>query len=127
MAPYIDPNQRFVVEIFVRRLKDSIAFYGAFGFRLVREEARFAELAFEDQHLLFLHERTDLPPVPPPPQANIRVIVQGVDELWNKAKEMGAKIVEPIQKRPSGLRDFTIADPDGFGLKLAAFVWDQDE
>jgi hypothetical protein len=35
---------------------------------------------------------------------------------------MGARVVSPIGDRYYGLRDFTIADPDGFGLRFASWL-----
>ena len=45
-----------------------------------------------------------------------------VDRLWLVAREMGARVVSPIGDRSYGLRDFTIADPDGFGLRFASWL-----
>jgi len=33
--------------------------------------------------------------------------------------ELGARVIDPIAERYYGLRDFTIADPDGFGIRFA--------
>jgi uncharacterized glyoxalase superfamily protein PhnB len=45
-----------------------------------------------------------------------------VDAYWQLAKEMGAQIIIPIADRYYGLRDFTIADPDGFGVRFASLL-----
>ena len=58
----------------------------------------------------------------PFPPANIRVMVPNVDEYWRLAQDIGARIVEPIADRSYGLRDFIIADPDGFGLRFASVL-----
>ena len=52
--------------------------------------------------------------------ANVRVMVPNVDDCWRLANEIGARIVVPIADRYYGLRDFTIADPDGFGVRFAS-------
>jgi uncharacterized glyoxalase superfamily protein PhnB len=60
-------------------------------------------------------------PAPPDfPLANVRVMVPDVDDLWRRANGIGARIVVPIADRYYGLRDFTIADPDGFGIRFAS-------
>ena len=59
-----------------------------------------------------------MPPPPDFPPANIRVMVPNVDDIWKLAVEIGAAIVNPIEDRRYGLRDFTIADPDGFGVRF---------
>ena len=56
------------------------------------------------------------------PPANIRVMVPNVDEKWRLAIESGGRIVVPIDDRYYGLRDFTIADPDGFGIRFASIL-----
>jgi uncharacterized glyoxalase superfamily protein PhnB len=48
--------------------------------------------------------------------------VPNVDEQWRVANEIGARIVIPIADRYYGLRDFTIADPDGFGVRFASLL-----
>lgn len=54
------------------------------------------------------------------PTANIRIMVPNVDEYWNLSNEIGARVVLPIGDRYYGLRDFIIADPDGFGVRFAS-------
>ena len=51
-------------------------------------------------------------------------MVQRVDDYWKLALESGAPVVVPIGDRYYGLRDFTIADPDGFGVRFAANLED---
>jgi len=36
--------------------------------------------------------------------------------------EIGARIILPVADRYYGLRDFTIADPDGFGVRFATLL-----
>ena len=87
------------------------------------------ELTWED-HRLFLAELSafrdvDKPALASPPSfplANVRVMVPNVDEYWKLANEIGAKIIVPIGDRYYGLRDFTIADPDGFGVRFGSVL-----
>jgi catechol 2,3-dioxygenase-like lactoylglutathione lyase family enzyme len=97
--------------------KRSLAFYRALGFDLLREEETFAVLAWEG-HRLFLDQKNDLPEAPPTPVMNVRVMVPDVDRVWEQVNELGLRIVAPIGDRPYQLRDFTIADPDGFGVRF---------
>jgi uncharacterized glyoxalase superfamily protein PhnB len=46
-------------------------------------------------------------------------MVPNVDDCWRTAKEMGAQIIVPVGDGYYGLRDFTMADPDGFGVRFA--------
>jgi len=47
-------------------------------------------------------------------------MVPNVDDYWTRANEIGAQIIVSIDDRYYGLRDFTIADPDGFGIRFAS-------
>jgi catechol 2,3-dioxygenase-like lactoylglutathione lyase family enzyme len=126
---YVDPTEQLVVEIVVRDMERSVAFYRSFGFELLRDGGDFVELTWED-HRLFLAgiaafdgvEQAE--PAQPPefPLANVRVMVPNVDEWWKVAADVGGRIIVPIGDRYYGLRDFTIADPDGFGIRFASLL-----
>jgi catechol 2,3-dioxygenase-like lactoylglutathione lyase family enzyme len=126
MSEHIPPTEQLVTEIVVRNIRRSTEFYRRLGFKLHRDGGDFVELTWEG-HLLFLaelsafHEIAEVEPTERPrfPFANVRVMVSDVDQLWNLANELGAPIVLPIADRYYGLRDFTVADPDGFGIRFA--------
>lgn len=129
MARYVDSTLQLVTEILVRDIKRSTAFYRSLGFELLRDDGDFVELTWED-HCLFLAELSAFPEVPvapgssPPvfPAANVRVMVPDVDRLWALANELGAAVLIPVDDRYYGLRDFTITDPDGFGVRFASLL-----
>ena len=126
MSGYVPPTEQLVVEIVVRDMRRSTDFYRRLGFELLRDGGDFVELAWEG-HRLFLAEvsafrdtgSVERPERPRFPPANVRVMVPDVDECWRRAIEAGAPVVIPIADRYYGLRDFTIADPDGFGVRFA--------
>jgi catechol 2,3-dioxygenase-like lactoylglutathione lyase family enzyme len=126
---YVDPTEQLVVEIVVRDMERSVAFYRSLGFELLRDGGDFVELTWED-HRLFLAEIAAFDgvekaePAQPHefPLANVRVMVPNVDEWWKVAADVGARIIVPIGDRYYGLRDFTIADPDGFGIRFASLL-----
>jgi catechol 2,3-dioxygenase-like lactoylglutathione lyase family enzyme len=126
MKPYVPSTEQLVTEIVVRDIKASTEFYRRLGFALLRDGGDFVELTWED-HRLFLAqisafdavEQVDLPAPPRFPLANIRVMVPNVDDHWKAANEAGVRIIIPLSDRYYGLRDFTIADPDGFGVRFA--------
>ena len=118
-----------MTEIVVRDMKRSVAFYRSLGFELLRDDRDFVELTWED-HRLYLAEISAFPdaqwaelgePARVPP-ANVRVMVPNVDECWRTATDVGARVIIPIGDRYYGLRDFTIADPDGFGIRFATHL-----
>ena len=129
MSGYVDPTEQLVTEIVVRNIRRSVDFYSRLGFELLRDGDDFTELTWED-HRLFLAELSAfrelhdvaLPAPPQFPLANVRVMVPNVDEYWKLANEIGARIMVPIADRYYGLRDFTIADPDGFGVRFASML-----
>ena len=128
MSRYVNPTEQLVTEIVVRDIRRSIAFYQRLGFNLLRDGGDFVELTWED-HRLFLAELSafrDAPdaalPTPTFPLANVRVMVRNVDEYWKLVNEIGAQIIIPLADRYYGLRDFTIADPDGFGVRFASLL-----
>jgi catechol 2,3-dioxygenase-like lactoylglutathione lyase family enzyme len=132
MSPYVASTEQLVTEILVREIRRSIDFYRRLGFELLRDGGDFVELTWEE-HRLFLAERSafqgvehvELPPSPPFPLANVRVMVPDVDKYWALVREIGAEIAVPIGDRYYGLRDFTIRDPDGFGVRFASLLEDR--
>jgi catechol 2,3-dioxygenase-like lactoylglutathione lyase family enzyme len=129
MSRYVDSTEQLVTEIVVSSMKRSVEFYRSLGFELLRDGGDFVELTWED-HRLFLAEvsafrdvaQAGLGPPSQFPPANLRVMVANVDDYWRMANEIRARIVVPIANRYYGLRDFTIADPDGFGVRFASNI-----
>ena len=113
---YVPSNHQLIVELYTSDIKTSCAFYRAFGFEVVREESNFVVLRWEDS-MLFLEEIENCPP-PDCLVGNIRVMVANVDHYWELATKLGARVIRPIEDRYYGLRDFTIAGPDGIGLRF---------
>jgi catechol 2,3-dioxygenase-like lactoylglutathione lyase family enzyme len=97
-----------------------VDFYRSLGFEVLGRTDGFGTVAWEE-HELFLDERPHHEP-PPSPQANVRVMVPDVDAWWRRATGMGARVLAPVADREYGLRDFTIADPDGFGIRFATRI-----
>lgn len=118
---YVDPTEQLVVEVFVADLDRSLSFYEDLGFERVRASDGFAVLTWED-HQLYLDERSDPPEAPSSPPANVRVMVPDADAHWERFRELGIPVVAPIDDRAYGLRDFTVADPDGFGVRFGTRI-----
>ena len=119
MTTYVPATQQLVAEIFVRDASRAKAFYQQLGFEVSEDRGTFVVLTWEG-HELFLDQRSGLPTPSSVPQANMRVMVADVDTFWVRAQAMGAHVLAPIADRDYGLRDFTILDPDGFGLRFAS-------
>jgi len=126
---YVPATEQLVTEVVVRDIKRSTEFYRRLGFKLLRDGGDFVELTWEN-HRLFLAElsgfdgiqegESKTPPVVA--VANVRVMVPEVDYHWKRANQIGARIILPVSDRYYGLRDFTIADPDGFGIRFATVL-----
>ncbi len=121
MAEVTESTSQLVVEVFVRDLERSLVFYRAVGFDLMRRTGGFAVLSWAG-HVLFLDEQPQLPDLAGRERANVRVLVPDVDALWQRVQSLGATISAPIADRTYGLRDFTVRDPDGFGLRFASWL-----
>jgi catechol 2,3-dioxygenase-like lactoylglutathione lyase family enzyme len=123
MSSHSDIYEQLVIELYVRDFKVSCAFYQAFGFRMVRDEGDFAELQWEDG-LLFLEANPNAPPPLSFPIGNMRILVPNVDDYWTLSQQMGVQVIRSVENRSYGLRDFTIAGPDGLGLRFATRLSD---
>lgn len=129
MNRYVDPTEQLVTEIVVKDMERSVEFYRSLGFKVLRDGGDFVELTWEE-HRLFLAEpsafrdASHAVPANPVgfPVANVRVMVSDVDECWRLANEIGARVCVPIADRYYGLRDFIVADPDGFGVRFASRI-----
>ena len=123
MESYVNQGEQLVVALYVQHIKKSSEFYQRYGFEVVRDEGTFMELQWEDARL-FLAQVPTAPPPPAHPIGNIRVMVPNVNQYWNFANKQGAEILSPIENRDYGLRDFTIAGPDGLALRFATWLKD---
>lgn len=118
LSHYAESPQQLVVELYVQNVRASAQFYQRLGFRVERTEEHFAALNWERSRLLL----EEIPGQPDPPStivANMRILVPDVDRYWALCQELGLRVIKPIEDRYYGLRDFTVASPDGLGLRFA--------
>ncbi len=113
-------GDQLVVEVFVSDLDRSLAVYTALGFTLERRDGLFAALRWDGTEF-FLDQRADLPAIGAS-RANVRILTSDVDGMWSRAQQLGLRVEQPIADRYYGLRDFTVLDPDGFGLRFAGSI-----
>jgi catechol 2,3-dioxygenase-like lactoylglutathione lyase family enzyme len=122
---------RFRLELFVADLDTSVAFYErALGFRVARRETEYASLLRGDAEL-GLAPIAKLPVGGAAPGftqervardrgAGVEIVLE-VEDLAAAADAVGRAgfgLVEPPRERPWGLRDFRLADPDGYYLRV---------
>ena len=123
--PYVEAKDQLIVELYVTSLEESLRFYVGFGFEVIRNEGAFAELKWDDSRL-FLYEDPEAQ-IPANNVGNIRIMVADVDRYWALAERLGARVIRPIADKYYGLRDFTVAGPDGIGLRFATRLSDSQE
>ncbi len=122
---------RFRLELFVGDLDASIDFYErALGFRAVRREPGYASLRRGEAEL-GLARTADLPARGAGPGftrerlaagrgAGVEIVLE-VEDLADAVRAVeraGFALAEPVRERPWGLRDFRLADPDGYYLRV---------
>jgi len=124
---------RVRLELFVDDLAGSIAFYTeVLGFEVVRCTDRYASLR-RGRVVLGLGPVGKLPARVTGPGftqdrlranrgAGVEIVLEldsvtELTELHDRCRYQGL-VVEPLQDRPWGLRDFRLVDPDGFYLRI---------
>jgi lactoylglutathione lyase len=122
-----EPFVRVAPEFFVRDVAKSVAFYEQLGFTALRQEPLFAVVALGEAHVLLADERLGAAQLGDTAATrgagvNVRIMVDDVDSMYQRARAAGAPIVHDIADRDYGLRDFILSDPDGFMLRFAAPV-----
>lgn len=116
---YVEAKEQLIVELYVRDVKKSTAFYEKLGFAVIRKEPLFVELGWEDSRL-YLEQMPGQGEPPATLVANIRIMVSDVDRYWKLCEEMKLPVKRAIGNRYYGLRDFTVVSPDGIGLRFAS-------
>ena len=118
------------VELHVADIEATLAFYGALGFRVtkrwkdwVRLDRDGAELVLQGDAYLRNHDHYFTPHLDLSPRGvgvEITIEVDDVDAVYASAQEAGLRIVKPIQDRDWKARDFRLADPDGFFVRISS-------
>ena len=117
MNPALPENEsQGVVEIVGPDIEALLSFYLSIGFELERRTGDFAVVHWHGTRL-FLAGNPDAPVGEC--WRSLRIMVEDVDTMWQKANRLRLRIGNPIGDRVYGLRDFVLVDPAGFGLRFA--------
>ena len=121
---------RLRVELFVDDLDTSIGFYAALGFAVERREHDYASLRWGDA-VIGLGPVAKLPSTGPGPGftqerlAGVRGVgteivleVEDLDVALAAARAAGHPLADEPSDQPWGQRDFRLADPDGYYLRI---------
>jgi len=116
------------IEIFVSDLERSRAFYESLGFAVVRQWEDWVMLALGDNVLDLQGDAhvvkgphyftPEIDRFPRGTGVEISIEVEDVDALYERARSLGIDIVKGVQDRPWKARDFRIADPDGYFIRI---------
>lgn len=108
-----------VVEIVGPDLERSLAFYLALGFELERRTGPFAVVHWQGVRIFLAEDRAA---VAGERWASLRIMVSDVDAMWEEVSRLALPVECEIGDRFYGLRDFTIVDPSGFGIRFAQAI-----
>lgn len=108
-------NAQLVTELVSTDVVASVAFYQSLGFTLKRQTRGFAVLQWGKHYLFLCGGR----PAADGELPNIRVVVSDVDEKYRQVVGQGMATDGPPESRSYGLRDFTVFDPNGYGIRFA--------
>ena len=119
-----------VIEFFVSDVERSLAFYKTLGFDVAKRYDDWILLrrgdiklalqgdahAVEGPHYFTPHiQRT-----PRGTGVEVSIQVADVDAEYIRARTAGLNIVKSIQDRPWKARDFRVADPDGYFIRITS-------
>jgi catechol 2,3-dioxygenase-like lactoylglutathione lyase family enzyme len=122
------------VEFHVADVERSLVFYEALGFRVVRRWQDWIRLdrdgadlvLFSDAYVRRKPKRAPhyftpwIDGFPRGVGVEVTIEVTDVDAVFALAAGAGLPIVKEIQDRPWGARDFRLADPDGYFLRITS-------
>ena len=119
-----------VVEFFVRDIDRSIAFYRSLGFEIAKRYEDWILLQRGDIKLTLQSDAhvvagphyftPNIAQIPRGTGVEVSIQVTDVDAEYIRAKTAGLNIVKPMQDRPWKARDFRVADPDGYFLRITS-------
>jgi catechol 2,3-dioxygenase-like lactoylglutathione lyase family enzyme len=120
---YVPPKEQLVLEIYCSDLRATHKFYTeTLDFQTIRTSPTFIVVQYEDS-LLYLCSDTHAPRPPPGTfAANIRIMVNDVDGVWQRLQGLKVKPLLGIADRDYGLRDFTVAGPDGIAVRFGSRI-----
>lgn len=119
-----------VVEFFVSDVERSLTFYRSLGFEVAKRYEDWILLRRGDIKLALQGDAHAIegphyftPNIQRQPRGTgveVSIQVTDVDAEYIRAKTAGLNIVKPIQDRPWKARDFRLADPDGYFLRITS-------
>jgi lactoylglutathione lyase len=128
--PGVIAGRPIVVEFFVRDVDRSIAFYRSLGFDIAKRYENWILMRRGDIKLTLQGDAhavegphyftPNIGTFPRGTGVEVSIQVTDVDAEYIRAKTAGLNIVKSIQDRPWQARDFRLADPDGYFLRITS-------
>eukprot|EP00195_Chlamydomonas_chlamydogama_P012883 CAMPEP_0202896194 /NCGR_PEP_ID=MMETSP1392-20130828/5233_1 /ASSEMBLY_ACC=CAM_ASM_000868 /TAXON_ID=225041 /ORGANISM="Chlamydomonas chlamydogama, Strain SAG 11-48b" /LENGTH=139 /DNA_ID=CAMNT_0049581451 /DNA_START=316 /DNA_END=735 /DNA_ORIENTATION=- len=118
-------KDQLILEVFTGNLTRSMDYYRSIGFNVQRSEENFAVLEWHDDAVIYLEQIPEPLKQQDPGRCcgNIRLMVENVDAWYEYVvSKLGLPLIKDIGDRYYGLRDFTIAGPDGIGFRFAQLL-----
>lgn len=129
-AAEADPPRPIVVEFFVSDVERSIEFYRQLGFKVLKRWEDWVllhrgeiKLTIQGDAHVVAGPHYFTPHIGRSPRGTgVEVVIQvhDVDAEYLRAQRAGMNIVKPIQDRAWKARDFRVADPDGYFLRITS-------
>lgn len=98
-------------------LAEAIAFFESLGFHHEwswGEPHCYAGMYSDSDHVIHLQQVSEVPAAP----AGLYLQVQNVDEIYAECREMGLQVLHPLGDQDYGMRDFSVAGPDGMRVSF---------
>jgi len=105
---------RLAPELPATDLKTSLAYYeDQLGFKVktVLPDRSYAIVERDGMAIHLFASDTDR-------GAGLHLFTDDIEQLHDELRERGARIAQPVQRKPWGNRDFRVADPTGNELKF---------
>lgn len=128
------PQNTVLLELHVPDFETVKDYYGALGFEIVREtipagKDGYLVLKMEDNILCFwggndeVYEQSYFKSFPRGTRrgygVEVVLMVADVEAYYRKVEEL-ATVISPLRLRPWGLKDFRVADPFGYYLRITS-------
>jgi catechol 2,3-dioxygenase-like lactoylglutathione lyase family enzyme len=120
---YVPPKEQLVLEIYAADLSAAHNFYTTvLGFHTIRSSPTFIVVQYEDSLLYLCSDEHAPRPARGTFAGNIRIMVNDVNAVWKRLSELEVESLQDIANREYGLRDFTVAGPDGIAIRFASKI-----
>lgn len=125
--PSSPASEQLILEIYCSDLSATQRFYTEIlGFRTIRVSPTFIIVQYETSQLYLCSDEHAPRPPPGTFAGNIRIMVDDVDAAWERVQQKNVVTLISIADRDYGLRDFTVAGPEGIAIRFGSWIPGKD-